>query len=261
MLTDHKPGQTLGEAIKPEKIAQQQNKTMTQAQQLQLPQSPEVLAGAQGEPPSYVNSKQFHRILKRRSARDRLEESLRLASKGRKPSRMESLHNNAMRRPRGPGARFLTADEVKDIEDMSLRSPSQKKFSLHGFDSGGHLSPDSPAQFSMSSSSTSTPKPAFQENQFLGETQVYGAGQSPKEHTWADKNYPDPLAPPLPRIMKRFLNESDPRQKNLLRKRRSSSFGKEDLPIINNGKLEKPSNLESPEHLAWYEPDRDWHFN
>jgi hypothetical protein len=248
MSTDHKPGQTLGEAIKPEKIAQQQNKTMTQAQQLQHPQSPEVLTGAQGEPPLYVNSKQFHRIIKRRAARHRLEESLGLASKGRKPPRMESRHSHT----RVPGRRFLTADE---IEEMSL-----KKSSLHGLDSGGHLSPGSPAQFSMSPSSTSTPKPAIQENQFLGETQVYGAGQSHQEHTWANENYPDPLEPPLPRTMKR-LNESDPREKNRLGKRRPSSFGREGRPVIGNGKLEMPSNLESPEHFTWYEPDRDWHFN
>ena len=64
----------------------------------------------------YVNAKQFHRILKRRVARQRLEEALRLTSKGRKPYLHESRHKHAMRRPRGPGGRFLTADEVAAIE-------------------------------------------------------------------------------------------------------------------------------------------------
>ncbi|KAG9245546.1 CCAAT-binding transcription factor (CBF-B/NF-YA) subunit B-domain-containing protein [Calycina marina] len=82
----------------------------------QHPQSPELVAGGQGiEDPLYVNAKQFHRILKRRVARQRLEEALRLTSKGRKPYLHESRHNHAMRRPRGPGGRFLTADEVAEI--------------------------------------------------------------------------------------------------------------------------------------------------
>ena len=80
--------------------------------------SPEVVpvAGAAEESPLYVNAKQFHRILKRRVARQRLEEALRLTSKGRKPYLHESRHKHAMRRPRGPGGRFLTADEVSALE-------------------------------------------------------------------------------------------------------------------------------------------------
>ena len=61
-------------------------------------------------------SKQFHRILKRRLARQKLEDALRLTSKGRKPYLHESRHNHAMRRPRGPGGRFLTAEEVAAME-------------------------------------------------------------------------------------------------------------------------------------------------
>lgn len=84
----------------------------------QVPQqSPEAApAGTVEESPLYVNAKQFHRILKRRSARQKLEESLRIQNKGRKPYLHESRHNHAMRRPRGPGGRFLTADEVSAME-------------------------------------------------------------------------------------------------------------------------------------------------
>ena len=78
--------------------------------------SPEMVSGGNEESPLYVNAKQFHRILKRRVARQRLEEQLRLTSKQRKPYLHESRHNHAMRRPRGPGGRFLTAEEVAHME-------------------------------------------------------------------------------------------------------------------------------------------------
>ncbi|KAF2146613.1 uncharacterized protein K452DRAFT_68266 [Aplosporella prunicola CBS 121167] len=78
--------------------------------------SPDLVPGGAEESPLYVNAKQFHRILKRRMARQKLEEALRLTSKGRKPYLHESRHNHAMRRPRGPGGRFLTADEVAAME-------------------------------------------------------------------------------------------------------------------------------------------------
>jgi len=93
--------------------------------------------------PTYVNAKQYHRILKRREARHRLEEyyakkrnqsveeGIRIGDKrvlndvlevsgvdgndsggSRRPYIHESRHKHAMKRPRGPSGRFLTKDEL-----------------------------------------------------------------------------------------------------------------------------------------------------
>lgn len=69
------------------------------------------------EQPFYVNAKQYHRILKRRIARAKLEETLKIA-RTRKPYLHESRHKHAMRRPRGQGGRFLTAAELAEKERL-----------------------------------------------------------------------------------------------------------------------------------------------
>ncbi|KAI9720354.1 MAG: Transcriptional activator [Chrysothrix sp. TS-e1954] len=95
-----------------------------QHQQPQQP-SPEAAAANNEDRPLYVNAKQFHRILKRRVARQKLEEQLRLTSKTRKPYLHESRHKHAMNRPRGPGGRFLTADEVAAMEAAEKAGETQ----------------------------------------------------------------------------------------------------------------------------------------
>jgi len=100
-------------------------------------QEAEAAVGPTEESPLYVNAKQFHRILKRRVARQRLEEQLRLTSKARKPYLHESRHNHAMRRPRGPGGRFLTADEVAALDKAAQMDNGDDKGDGSGHSDAG----------------------------------------------------------------------------------------------------------------------------
>ncbi|PHH60076.1 hypothetical protein CDD81_2162 [Ophiocordyceps australis] len=131
---------------------------MPSAQAMQHPQSPEVPPGSAEESPLYVNAKQFHRILKRRVARQRLEEQLRLTSKGRKPYLHESRHNHAMRRPRGPGGRFLTADEVAAMEHAKTGGSGDDNASKsEGADSAAVKTADSAGTKRKSDATASSP--------------------------------------------------------------------------------------------------------
>lgn len=78
------------------------------------------------EQPFYVNAKQYYRILKRRYARTKLEENLKI-SRERRPYLHESRHKHAMRRPRGQGGRFLTAAELEKLRSKEGITLSNEK--------------------------------------------------------------------------------------------------------------------------------------
>lgn len=87
--------------------------------------------GVMEEEPLYVNAKQYGRILKRRLARAKLEAVIRATkpANDKAPYMHESRHRHAMKRPRGPGGRFLTAAEIaamKAKEEGSGDSAGEK---------------------------------------------------------------------------------------------------------------------------------------
>jgi len=73
-----------------------------------------ILPGNVQEEPYFVNAKQYHRILKRRQQRAKLEAEHRV-SKHRRRYLHESRHKHAMRRRRAKSGRFMTKIEIEAI--------------------------------------------------------------------------------------------------------------------------------------------------
>lgn len=73
--------------------------------------------------PTYVNPKQYARILKRRESRKKQTGTDVTSYTPRKRSYMhESRHKHAMQRRRGPGGRFLSKEEREDVARNSKES-------------------------------------------------------------------------------------------------------------------------------------------
>lgn len=85
-----------------------------------------AMPGETGEEPLYVNAKQYHRILKRRQARAKLEAMGRIP-KERQKYLYESRHRHALNRVRGSGGVFVNSGEDKKSSEDHYHTNGDRK--------------------------------------------------------------------------------------------------------------------------------------
>lgn len=109
-------------------------------QVINLPQQggqPIAMPGETGEEPLYVNAKQYHRILKRRQARAKLE-ALGRIPKERQKYLYESRHRHACNRQRGSGGIFVNQAGGGEESKESVKTDMQTDTKTNG-DSTVHI--------------------------------------------------------------------------------------------------------------------------
>ncbi|KHN83288.1 Nuclear transcription factor Y subunit alpha [Toxocara canis] len=100
-------------------LSQQPSSSTSHPFVLQMSSQPPSLAPRPDEEPLYVNAKQYHRIMKRRAARAKMESEGRIPKERRKYLH-ESRHKHALTRVRGEGGKF-----DRGSRNGSLKSPQR----------------------------------------------------------------------------------------------------------------------------------------
>jgi LAS superfamily LD-carboxypeptidase LdcB len=89
-----------------------QNSQLQSSQGSNLQPTPILQPSPTQDEPLFVNARQYHRILKRREARQKYEQQ----QQEKKQFVHLSRHLHAKKRPRGPGGRFLSAQELEQLK-------------------------------------------------------------------------------------------------------------------------------------------------
>ncbi|KAL3865210.1 hypothetical protein ACJMK2_006826 [Sinanodonta woodiana] len=97
-----------------------------------------AMPGDTGEEPLYVNAKQYHRILKRRQARAKLE-ALGKIPKERQKYLYESRHRHALNRQRGSGGVFVPGAKDSSNYRGSQQRNGQSHIDIHSNEDGVHI--------------------------------------------------------------------------------------------------------------------------
>ncbi|XP_025203493.1 transcriptional activator HAP2-like isoform X2 [Melanaphis sacchari] len=132
LLLSHNHNQCLNSTVNSDSATVVAQSATTTTVEQEVPQQNRLMAPPKSESPEeeplYVNAKQYHRIMKRRQARAKLEAEGKIP-KNRQKYLYESRHKHAMNRIRGYGGRFHSGslNRIQNMSTMEIEQNEQYK--------------------------------------------------------------------------------------------------------------------------------------